>query len=262
MVAILVDVRMDDNTYSPVYQCGGSIISQSIILTAAHCVYDKEINGLSIRAGEWDTQTTDEPYPNQIRSVSDLAIHSAFNRGNLYNDIALVFLKEPLQWQLNVQPICLPPTHLSFDFSKCYVAGWGKNVFGKDGMYQVILKKIELPIVPEYECEKALRTTRLGKRFKLDSSFMCAGGIAGQDVCTGDGGSPLVCPIANTNHQYYQAGIVAWGIGCGGAIPGVYTHIPHLRSWIDTTLDNRNMMNSKSDFTPNDLTFVLYTPNV
>lgn len=51
----------------------------------------------------------------------------------------------------------------------------GKDKFGKDGLYQVILKRIELPVVPRDECELKLRDTRLGRYFKLDPSFICAG---------------------------------------------------------------------------------------
>jgi hypothetical protein len=52
---------------------------------------------------------------------------------------------------------------------------WGKDVFGKEGKYQAILKKIELPTVPFAKCQENLRKTRLGRRFQLHSSFMCAG---------------------------------------------------------------------------------------
>lgn len=53
----------------------------------------------------------------------------------------------------------------------------GKDKFGKEGNYQVILKRVELPVVPNDACEAKLRETRLGKYFKLDPSFMCAGKI-------------------------------------------------------------------------------------
>merc|ERR1712025_708436 len=48
------------------------------------------------------------------------------------------------------------------------------------------------------------------------------GGVAGEDTCQGDGGGPLMCPSPNDPNSYTQAGIVAWGIGCGGETPGVY----------------------------------------
>ena len=60
--------------------------------------------------------------------------------------------------------------------------------------------------------QEALRSkTDIGKRFLLDDSFICAGGQAGVDTCRGDGGSPLMCPMANDPEYYVQTGIVAWG---------------------------------------------------
>lgn len=93
-------------------------------------------------------------------------------------------------------------------------------MFGKSGKYQVILKRVELPVVPREPCVNALRETRLGPHFELNKSFICAGGERGKDTCKGDGGSPLVCPVNGEPNRYYQAGIVAWGIGCGDATPG------------------------------------------
>lgn len=67
----------------------------------------------------------------------------------------------------------------------------GKDKFGKDGLYQVILKRVELPVIGRDECQIKLRETRLGRHFILDHSFICAGGEKGKDTCQGDGGSPL-----------------------------------------------------------------------
>lgn len=99
----------------------------------------------------------------------------------------------------------------------------------------MILKKVDqLPVVPHDDCQNALRGTRLGKRYNLHKSFICAGGVAGKDTCKGDGGSPLVCPIREGADEYYQAGIVAWGIGCGeNNVPGVYVNVALFRNWID-----------------------------
>merc|ERR1712013_701712 len=62
------------------------------------------------------------------------------------------------------------------------------------GQYQVVLKEIDLPVGSNYECQDKLRSTRLGQKYKLHDSFICAGGVNGKDTCKGDGGSPLVCP--------------------------------------------------------------------
>lgn len=68
---------------------------------------------------------------------------------------------------------------------RCCCRILGKNKFGKDGHYQVILKRIELPVVPRDECQQTLRKTNLGRHFILDPSFMCAGGESGKDTCQG-----------------------------------------------------------------------------
>jgi secreted trypsin-like serine protease len=180
------------------------------VLTAAHCVNNKQANELKIRAGEWDTQTKRELYAHQDRDVASLVMHELFSKGSLANDIALVFLSQPVELTPSVATACLPPQNHNFENLRCTASGWGKDIFGKEGKYQVILKKIELPIVASPQCQAAFRTTRLGVRFNLHESFICAGGEKGKDTCRGDGGSPLVCPISGTPDRYYQAGIVAW----------------------------------------------------
>ncbi|XP_023035635.1 phenoloxidase-activating factor 2 isoform X2 [Drosophila willistoni] len=232
MVAIL----REENKLN-LYECGGALIAPDIILTAAHCVHNKDANTLIVRAGEWDTQTKDEIIPHEDRYVKAIAYHERFNKGSLYNDIALLLVESPFSSQSNIQPVCLPEIGEVFNYNRCYATGWGKNKFGKDGEYQVILKKIDLPVVGNEICQSNLRETRLGQHFNLHDSFICAGGEKGKDTCKGDGGSPLVCPIKGEKNRFKSAGIVAWGIGCGEEnIPGVYTNVAYLRPWINEKL--------------------------
>ncbi|XP_043269852.1 phenoloxidase-activating factor 2-like [Venturia canescens] len=244
MAAVLREEYMDPkNPKQPlnVYHCGGALIHPQAILTAAHYVNGKKPHELKVRAGEWDTQTKNEIYPHQDRDVSKIIVHEQFNPGSLFNDFAILILSQPFNFAENVDVVCLPELQDRFDFSNCVATGWGKDVFGQAGHYQVILKKVELPIVPHDDCQTALRRTRLGHHFKLDSSFVCAGGKLGQDTCRGDGGGPLVCPIKGDPTRYAQAGIVAWGIGCGDAIPGVYANVAGARRWIDEKMAFNNL---------------------
>lgn len=69
------------------------------------------------------------------------------------------------------------------DVPACFASGWGKNVFGKEGKYSVIMKKVQLPMVPIRSCQESLKKTRLGHRFELHPSFVCAGGEENVDTC-------------------------------------------------------------------------------
>jgi hypothetical protein len=224
------------------YQCGGSLIAPGVILTAAHCAdkFRAEPEKLKIRCGEWDTQNQTEPREHQDRYVSTLDIHPEFNARNLANDWALLYTVTPFELQEHIDTMCLPEPEEQFDGQNCFATGWGKDQFGAAGQYQVVLKEIGLPVVGHDQCQDSLRSTRLGGRFKLDDSFICAGGVAGSDTCKGDGGSPLVCASKYDPFTYVQAGIVAWGIGCGeDNTPGVYASVSKAVCWIDYAMSCR-----------------------
>lgn len=89
----------------------------------------------------------------------------------------------------------------------------------------------KMSIVERDECSNKYRTTRLGRRFNIHKSHICAGGSEGIDTCRGDGGSPLIC-MPHGEPYYKLAGLVSWGISCGENRPGVYTNIAHFVQWI------------------------------
>jgi len=217
------------------FLCGASLIGAGLVLTGAHCVdkFRSEVSSLTVRCGEWDTQHNTEPYPHQDLRVATVKIHPEFNARNLANDFAVLFMEKDFTLDFNVDTVCLPQPEENFDGRSCFATGWGKDQFGSSGQYQVVLKELEIPTVDRESCQTKLRQTRLGARFRLDPSFMCAGGVAGEDTCQGDGGGPLICPSPNDPSSYTQAGIVAWGIGCGGETPGVYAALAEAVCWID-----------------------------
>jgi len=222
------------------YVGGASLIHPGIVLTAAHIVYDfvNEPQNLKVRCGEWDTRQVIEPLKHEDRNATTVSVHPAYNTRNLQNDFALLHLEYDFILQDHINTICLPNVYNAINPEGCFATGWGKDKFGKSGNYQEILKQVPLNLVESDQCQSKLRETRLGKLFELDQSFVCAGGKPNEDTCKGDGGGPLVCPIIDPTGNsypthYVQTGIVAWGIGCGSEVPGVYADVSQAMCFID-----------------------------
>ncbi|XP_070507576.1 transmembrane protease serine 9-like [Chironomus tepperi] len=236
MVGILRK-EIDDGKTLNIYTCGGSIISKNVILTGANCVDNEKISGFVARVGEWDVRHKNESYPHKDYEIEEVVIHENFKKTNFQNYIALLFLKNDIEFNEKINTVCLPEQNQNFDGKRCVVSGWGRNTLKKDGRLSPVLKKIEDPIVPHDKCQENLRSLPAYSNFSLHESFMCAGGEEGKGACVGDEGSPLVCQVDSGSNQYYQAGIVAWGVYCGKKdIPVVYTNVAHFRSWIDDTI--------------------------
>ncbi|XP_049860128.1 uncharacterized protein LOC126354469 isoform X3 [Schistocerca gregaria] len=215
-----------------VYVCGGTVIDELHILTAAHCVKSYSPYDLRVRAGEWDVNHDVEFYPHVERDVAQVQVHPEFYAGTLYNDLAVLRLASPLDLARSphISPACLPPPGADFSGQRCWATGWGKDAFGDYGKYQNILKEVEVPILPFHQCQSLLQQTRLGFDFRLHNGFLCAGGEEGKDACKGDGGGPLVCERGGVWHV---AGVVSWGVGCGQrGVPGVYVNVARYNDWI------------------------------
>ncbi|XP_014359567.2 phenoloxidase-activating factor 2 isoform X1 [Papilio machaon] len=220
------------------YYGGGAIIHPSVVITIAHKVDWQTPSQIKCRAGEWDTQTTMELYPTQERLVNKKIIHEEYYRTPAVNDVALLILVSPfnLEDAPHIGVACLSP-RVPAPATNCYSMGWGKD-FQQKNKNAVILKKVELSYVEPGPCQAALRRTRVGPRYTLHDSHLCAGGVPGVDTCKGDGGSSLVCPIQEgaDSNRYAVYGLVAFGIGCGKPIPAVYANIPKLYAWVDTKM--------------------------
>ncbi|KAK8728789.1 hypothetical protein OTU49_008940, partial [Cherax quadricarinatus] len=221
------------STNDVVYVCGGALIDHQRVLTAAHCINSLQPSQLRVRLGEWDVGTNTEFYTHLQLPVADVQIHPHYYAGNLHNDIAVVTLQTSVDFSANphISPVCLPDRYSSFVGQRCHSSGWGKDAFGSQGRYQSILQAVELPMVGHHQCQEALRHTRLGPSFTLHQGMLCAGGEAGRDACSGDGGGPLVCK--GPEGRFQLAGLVSWGVGCAlPGIPGVYVDVAYYLDWI------------------------------
>ena len=198
-----------------------------------------------MRVGEYDASGYKNPekVPHDEYLVKSIIKHPQFDPKRLSNDIAILRLTQRIN--LNnpyVNTACLPSCDNQFDYQfnngtgvRCWVAGWGKNEF--DGSFQFIQHKVDIPLVDSTTCNRKLKTALnnqrrgVGDRFTLSPSEICAGAEVGKDACTGDGGSPLVCQAKSG--RWTVMGLVAWGLGCGSDLPGVYVRMSYFKDWID-----------------------------
>lgn len=139
-----------------------------------------------------------------------------------------------------VFPICLPVNEpirsRSFVDYQPFVAGWGRLQEG--GKSSNVLQQLQLPVLDNAECrEQYKKQGKLISEYQFGDAVICAGYLeGGKDSCQGDSGGPLMQPVLNPNtriHQYYQIGVVSYGIGCARTnTPGVYSSVQHFVDWI------------------------------
>lgn len=221
------------------YIGGGALISNNVVLTAAHKIHQLSPQSLKVRVGDHNVATSIDhsQYRHVEVSVQRIVIHPQFKISNLHNDVALLFLSQRVDLNRfpHIGSVCLPEQGQLFSPQRCWVTGWGENAFN-GGQFQSVLKKVDVPVWDPFVCEQTLRNQpRLGANFNLDkTSFLCAGGDPGKDACTGDGGAPLVCE--GSNGVFAVVGLVAWGLGCAqDNIPGVYVNVANYVNFIKQT---------------------------
>ena len=175
MVAILESTVDGD-----VFVCGGSLIDPGVILTAAHCVENKDAANLKARVGEWDASTSTEAYASKDISITKTISHPNYRAADLCNDVALMILAEEADIsQPHIGLSCLPDTSDTYIVDQCVVTGWGKQAF-QDAAFSAYMRKIQVPIVDFGTCQAMMQGTRLGNKFRLDPSFLCAGSVSRQ----------------------------------------------------------------------------------
>ncbi|XP_057334005.1 transmembrane protease serine 11B-like [Microplitis mediator] len=205
--------------------CGGSLISNRHILTAAHCVAHMnswDVARLTVRLGDYNIKTNTE-IRHVERRVKRVVRHKGFDARTLYNDVALLTLNEPVEFSELIRPICLPTGSQLYNGKVATVIGWGS--LRESGPQPAVLQEVAIPVWSNAECKVKYGGAAPGG---IVDSFLCAGRAA-KDSCSGDSGGPLMV----NDGRWTQVGIVSWGIGCGkGQFPGVYTRVTHFLPWI------------------------------
>ncbi|VFV38843.1 ovochymase-2-like [Lynx pardinus] len=218
--------------------CGGTIISAQWVITAAHCVANRNIaSTLNVTAGEYDLSHI-EP-GEQTLTIETIIIHPYFSiKKPMDYDIALLKMDGAFHFGQFVGPMCLPEPKEEFEAGFiCTTAGWGRSA--EDGVVSQVLQDVNLPILTQEECVAALLTL---KKPISGQTFLCTGfPDGGRDACQGDSGGSLMC--RNKKGAWTLAGVTSWGLGCGRGwrnnmqednqgSPGIFTDLRKVLPWI------------------------------
>ncbi|XP_049847178.1 chymotrypsin-like elastase family member 2A isoform X2 [Schistocerca gregaria] len=218
--------------------CGGAVLAEYWVITAAHCVHKLGTKTLSVVAG--DHNLYEEEGFEQRVYVTRIVTHD-YVAQNFSHDIALLQLSKPLKLDGDhVAPICLPQPTKKYREGNGTVTGWGRLT--EDGTLPHVLHHVSLPFISTDLCKKWYVEAGYGQY--VNPCQVCSGyGAGGADSCQGDSGGPMAC--LHSDSRYYLCGVVSWGVGCARRhLPGVYTEVPCFSEWIKSVLYNETVSSS------------------
>jgi trypsin len=201
--------------------CGGMLIDDDSVLTAAHCCQQVTVQTLIVTLGEHDRSIAEGT--EQKRRATRIAVHPQYDGPTAANDVCVIQLDSPVQLDDRVATVALAGPGEDAPGQTAVTSGWGwTDVNTKQ--YAPRLQETELPIVDSATCNQSGRLDR-----KVTEDMLCAGAATSdRGGCFKDSGGPLV---VQTSFGPRAVGVLIWGRGDCNSYT-VFARITALASWI------------------------------
>ncbi|XP_047523457.1 chymotrypsin-2-like isoform X2 [Pieris napi] len=216
-------ISLQRSDYNNIATCGGAIIADQWILTAAQCVRDVSPKDLSVLAGTNSITSGGTRY-----KVDKIVIHEKFNAEHNLYDIALLRTTEKIQFTEKVKAIEIA-TEDPKPGDKCKLSGWGYHDQRGRRSHDK-LQWLDVKIISEEDCKANEILKRAEKNFPITESHICTLNKKGEGTCKGDSGGSLAC-----NNK--SAAIVSFNVPCARGVPDVYTRTTSYSKWIKDNME-------------------------
>ncbi|ASU24299.1 serine protease [Vibrio qinghaiensis] len=215
--------------------CGGSLINNQYVLTAAHCIYGSTAKQLLTSVVPQLQVETDFPHNILEKArVAEIYYPSTYNDTSLFDDIAILKLETPLTTVSSANYLNFPESNSYRDVSNSFIAvGHGNTASNVDNSTSLL--KTTLTYVPNEDCN-AYKSSTVNNLCMKGTPISSTTGLANA-TCQGDSGGPL---FWSNGSIYIQVGITSFGpTTCGDPSfdpTSIFTEVVKYRTWIDSVV--------------------------